>query len=67
MAASYRNLFEEISSYLKHLSHSSLEFYVLKGVTGARKAMGKFIGDIPLVKEAPLDKFMEYGGSYGGV
>lgn len=58
----YRALFDKSSIYLEKLGGSSLESNVIKGVGVAGKAVGKFIGSIPLVKEGPVDEFLQDGG-----
>lgn len=55
MSDAYRSLFEKSSVYLEKLGGSALEANVLKGVGTAEKAVGKFIGSIPLIKEGPVD------------
>lgn len=62
MSDAYRSLFEKSSVYLKKLGGSALEANVLKGVGTAEKAVGKFIGSIPLIKEGPVDEFLQDSG-----
>ena len=62
MSDAYRDLFEESSHYLEKLSYSAIEANVLKGVGTAGNAVGKFIGSIPLVREVPVDEFLQDGG-----
>ena len=59
----YRDLFEKSSLYLEKLGGFAVEAKVLKGIGTAGKAVGKFIGSIPLVKEGPVDEFLQDGGA----
>lgn len=58
----YRLSFEKSSSYLEKLGGSSVEANVLNGIGVASNAVGKLIGSIPLVKEGPVDEFLQKGG-----
>lgn len=62
MSDAYRVLFEESSHYLEKLSNSAVDANVMKGIGTAGNAVGKFIGSIPLVKEGPVDEFLQDGG-----
>ena len=64
MTDTYRSLFDESSRYLEKIGSSALEANVLKGVGTAGKAVGKFIGSIPLIKEGPVDEFLQDGGAH---
>lgn len=64
MSQSYRGLFEECSVRLEEMGYSTLEANVVKGLGAAGKAAGKFIGNIPLVKEAPIDEFLQDKGAH---
>lgn len=46
------------------MSGVSVETNVLKGLGTASKALGKFIGSIPVVKEGPVDEFLQDSGSH---
>ena len=46
------------------LSGVSVEANVLKGIGTASKAVGKFIGSIPLVKEGQVDEFLQESGKH---
>ncbi len=63
LSGNYRDLFEKSSLYLEKLGGSAVEANVLKGIGTAGKAVGKFIGSIPLVKESPVDEFLQDGGT----
>ena len=56
-------MFEKSSLYLEKLGGSAVEANVLKGIGTTGKAVGKFIGSIPLVKEGPVDEFFQDGGA----
>ena len=58
VSATYRDIFGKCSVYLEKLSDTSVEKNVLKGLGTASKAVGKFIGSIPGVKEGPVDEFL---------
>lgn len=58
----YRELFLKGSAYLEKISEASVGTNVLKGVGSASKAVGKFIGNIPLVSKGPVDEFLQDGG-----
>ena len=63
MTETYRSLFDKSSHYLEKIGGSALEANVLKGVGTAGKAVGKFIGSIPLIKEGPVDEFLQESGA----
>ena len=58
----YRELFSKCSVSLEKLSKSSIETNLMKGIGGAGKAVGKFFGSIPFIKESPVDEFLQDGG-----
>ena len=64
MSDAYHDLFEESSHYLEKLSNSAVDANVMKGIGTAGNAVGKFIGSIPLVKEGPVDEFLQDGGTH---
>lgn len=64
MTETYRSLFDKSSHYLEKIGGSALEANVLKGVGTAGKAVGKFIGSIPLIKEGPVDEFLQDSGAH---
>ena len=63
LALAYRDIYGQCSLYLEKLSDSSLETSVLKGLGAASKTVGKFIGSIPVVKEGPVDEFLQDSGA----
>lgn len=62
LSEQYREMFEKCSLYIEKMSHSSIETNVLKGLGTASKAVGKFIGSIPLIKEGQVDEFLQDSG-----
>ena len=64
MSQAYRDIFSECSAKLEKMGNSSVEANVLKGIGSAGKAVGKFIGSIPLVKEGHVDEFLQEKGSH---
>lgn len=64
MSQTYRDLFGECSVRLEKMGNSALEANVVKGLGTAGKAVGKFIGNIPLVKEGPVDEFLQDKGAH---
>ncbi|MDO4649220.1 MAG: hypothetical protein Q4B26_11275 [Eubacteriales bacterium] len=63
MSQTYRELFARSSLYLEKLGSSAVDTNVLKGVGAAGKAVGKFIGSIPLIKEGPVDELLQDTGA----
>ncbi len=63
MSQTYRNLFGECSIRLEKMGNSALEANLVKGLGTAGTAAGKFIGNIPLVKEGPVDEFLQDKGA----
>lgn len=64
LAFDYREVFEECSVYLEKLEKSSVESNVLKGVSATSKAVGKFIGSIPKIKDGQIDEFLQDSGEH---
>lgn len=60
----YRDLFTECSTYLEKMTSVSVEANVMKGIGVASKAVGKFIGSIPVVKEGQVDELLQDGGTH---
>src|SRR5699024_6288714 len=60
----YRDLFGQCSIYLEKISGVSVETNVLKRIGTASKAVGKFIGSIPLIKEGRVDEFLQDSGKH---
>ncbi len=62
LSENYRTLFREASLLLEKMGSSSVEANVLKGIGSAGKSIGKFIGSVPVLKEGPVDEFLQDGG-----
>lgn len=60
----YRDQFEKGSLYLERLGAVGVEANIVKGIGTAGKAVGKFIGSIPLVKEGQVDEFLQDKGAH---
>ena len=60
----YRDLFKKGSIYLENIGKSVLETNVMKGVGFTGKTVGKFIGSIPIIKEGPVDEFLQDVGTH---
>lgn len=63
MSEAYRDLFGRCSVYLENLSGASMEKNLLAGIGTAGKAVGTWIGNIPGIKEGPVDEFLVDQGS----
>lgn len=64
LSSVYRDLFGQCSIYLEKISGGSIEANVLKGIGTASKVVGKFIGNIPLVKKGQVDEFLQDSGKH---
>ena len=64
LSSIYRTLFEKSSYYLEKLGAVSLETNIIKGFGIAGDAVGKFIGGVPLIKEGPVDEFLQEHGAH---
>ncbi len=58
----YRETYGECSLYLEKMEKSSLESNLLKGVSATSKAVGKFIGSIPKIKDGQIDERLQETG-----
>ena len=54
----YNSLFGECSEYLGKLSKSSVGTNLKKGIGVASSTMGVLIGNIPKIKDGPVDEFL---------
>ncbi len=59
----YRDIYGQCSLYLEKMCTSSLETNMLKGIGAASGAAGKFIGNLPVIKEGSVDEFLQDGGT----
>lgn len=64
LSLEYRNIFDRCSGYIEKLSERSLENNVLKGVGKASETVGKLIGRIPIIKDGPVDEFLQGSGTH---
>ena len=60
--AAYRDLFTKSSVYLEKISGTALEKNVLKGIGTTSVALGKFVGELPLLKKGSADEFLQNRG-----
>ena len=61
-AAEYRLIFDESSRYLEKLGSGAIDANLLGGIGLAGKKMGDLIGAIPVVKNGPVDEFLQDNG-----
>ena len=64
MSETYRMQFGKGSSYLEKLGNAEVGANAVKGIGTACKAVGKLIGNIPLVKEGLADEFLQDKGAH---
>lgn len=64
LAFTYRDVYGECSVYLEGMEKSSVESNLLKGVSATSKAVGKFIGSIPKIKDGQLDERLQEAGNH---
>lgn len=60
--AAYRDLFTKSSVYLEKISGTAIEKSVLKGIGTTSVALGKFMGELPLLKKGSADEFLQNRG-----
>lgn len=60
----YRDIYGECSVYLEGMEKSSVESNLLKGVSATSKAVGKFIGSIPKIKDGQIDECLQEAGEH---
>lgn len=58
LSLEYRTVFGECSLHLEKIANRTLEGNVLKGIGYASKAVGKLIGDAPIVSKGSVDEFL---------
>ena len=61
-ATEYRLIFDESSRYLEKLGSGAIDANLLGGIGTAGKKMGDLIGAIPVVKNGPVDEFLQDNG-----
>lgn len=57
----YRQIYSRCSAMLEQLADKSLEQNLLQGIGFVGKKAGELIGEIPLIKEGPVDEFLQVG------
>lgn len=62
-SAEYIQAYEASSGYIDKMAGASLEANVVKGIGTAEKAIGNFLGSIPLVKDGTVDEWLVESGS----
>lgn len=60
----YRELFTKCSLYLEKMTSTTIESNLMKRIGAASKVVGKFIGNIPVVKEGQIDEFLQDNGEH---
>jgi len=60
-ALKYRQIYSRCSAMLEQLADKSLEQNLLQGIGFVGKKAGELIGEIPLIKEGPVDEFLQVG------
>ena len=58
----YRCIFNEASKYLENLGREAIDADFLGRIGTAGKMLGNLIGTIPVVKEGPIDEFLQDNG-----
>ena len=59
----YQIQFSECRDMIKKYSSGSVETKVLEGIAGAGKAIGKFIGSVPILAKGPVDEWLQESGN----
>jgi hypothetical protein len=62
LSFTYRDLYGKSSVYLENLEQSVVETNVIKGIGTASKAVGKFIGSIPKIRDGKIDEILQDTG-----
>lgn len=58
----YNDVYTASSEYIDKMAGTAIEANVINGIGSAGKAIGNFIGDIPLIKESPIGERLIEGG-----
>ena len=58
----YKIQFSECRDMIKKYSTESVETKVLAGIGNAGKALGKFIGSVPILAQGPIDEWLQDSG-----
>jgi len=62
-SAAYKETYDTCFKQLEKLTASSVEHHVLKGLGAAGKAVGSFIGSIPVIKDGQVDEWLIQNGT----
>lgn len=60
----YNHTYMATSEYIEKMAGAGIEANVVKGIGTAGKAIGNFIGSIPLIKEGQVDEWLIEGGTH---
>ena len=63
LSFTYRDLYGKSSVYLENLEQSVVETNVIKGIGTASKAVGKFLGSIPKIRDGKIDDILQDTGA----
>lgn len=63
LSFTYRELYGKSSVYLENLEQSVVETNVIKGIGTASKAVGKFLGSIPKIRDGKIDDILQDTGA----
>ena len=58
----YVRQFEQCRDYVKKFSGGSVEMMVAGGIANAAKGLGKLIGSAPILKDGPVDEWLQNCG-----
>ena len=58
----YRELFSEASGYIEMQYDRAADTFALKGIGTASRAIGSFIGKVPMVNRGPVDEYLQEKG-----
>ena len=58
----YDRQFEQCRDYVKKFSGGSVEMMVAGGIANAAKGLGKLIGSAPILKDGPVDEWLQNCG-----
>lgn len=58
----YNDVYTASFEYIDKMAGAAIEANVINGIGSAGKAIGSFIGDIPLIKESPIGERLIEGG-----
>ncbi len=62
-SVTYREIFEQCSVYLEKMIDSTIGISLAKGIGNTGSAVGKFIENIPVIREGSVDEFLQEKGA----